>query len=266
MLKIQPIILAAGRGSRIAEYTKTTYGQAIPKVMLTLDNRPLLDYIVSTIEKAGFPKPVVVVGYKKEQIIKYFGDRIKYIEQKEPLGTGHAVLVCEKELRGKSDNFLVCYGDMPFWSIDTLNKIKRVQSQSENVLTIGSINFEKPNFWCYGRIIRDSAGKILATIEQKDASSAQKKIKECWPGILAASDSWMWAALKEIKSDNLQKEYYLPTLVEIAVSENRSIATAEIKEEFETIGVNTVEQYKLAKRTLEIYQETDDLFHSRNHY
>lgn len=255
MLTIQPIILAAGQGTRIAEYTKKTYGEAIPKVMLTLDGRPLLDYIVSTFEKIVLPKPVVVVGYKKERIIKYFGDRIRYIEQKEPLGTGHAVLVCEKELRGQSNHFLILYGDMPFWSIDTLNEIKRVQSQSDNVLTIGSINFEKPNFWRYGRIIRNSAGKILGTVEQKDASHAQKKINECWPGILAASDSWMWLALKKIKSDNVQKEYYLPTLVEIAVSENRSIATAKIEEEYETIGVNTVEQYELAKQTLEIFRD-----------
>lgn len=252
---IQPIILAAGRGTRIAEYTSKTYGEEIPKVMLTLNGKPLLEYIIETVERIGFPKPVVVVGYKKEQVIKYFGDRCLYVEQKEQLGTGHAVLVCDMELRGKSENYLICYGDMPFWSEKTFLEIVRVQSQPENFLTIGSVEFDNPNFWSYGRIVRDASGKIIGAVEQKDASHEQKKIKECWPGILATSDSWMWDSLKKIKSNNAQKEYYLPTLVEIAVLENRTIATAKIGEEYETLGVNTVEQYELAKKTLEIYRD-----------
>lgn len=255
MFKIQPIILAAGRGTRIAEYTSQTNGEKIPKVILTLNGKPLLEYSVKTMEQIGLPKPVVVVGYKKEQIIKYFGDRCQYIEQKEQLGTGHAVLACEQELRNQHENYLICYGDMPFWSKKTLQEIVRVQSQPENVLTIGSVEFENPNFWSYGRIVRDQSGKIIGTVEQKDANQTQKKIKECWPGILATSDSWMWDSLKKIKSDNAQKEYYLPTLVEIAVSENHYIATAKIEEEYETLGVNTVEQYEIAKQTLEIYRD-----------
>lgn len=83
----------------------------------------------------------------------------------------------------------------------------------------------------------------------------KKKIKECWPGILSTSDNWLWESLKKIKSNNAQKEYYLPTLVEIAVSENHVIATAKIDEEYETLGVNTVEQYEMAKKTLEIYRD-----------
>lgn len=252
---LQPIILAAGKGTRIAEYTAKTYGEEIPKVMLTLNGKPLLEYIIETVERAGLPKPVVVVGYKKEQVMKYFDDRCLYVEQKEQLGTGHAVLVCEMELRAKYDNYLICYGDMPFWSTKTLLEIVKVQSQPENFLTIGSVEFDNPNFWSYGRIIRDVSGKIIGTVEQKDANEEQKKIKECWPGILATSDSWMWDSLKKIKSDNAQKEYYLPTLVSIAVSENHVITTAKIDEEYETLGVNTVAQYEIAKKTLEIYRD-----------
>lgn len=255
MQNIQPIILAAGKGTRIAEYTSRTYGEEIPKVMLTLNKKPLLEYVVNTIERIGLPKPVVVVGYRKEQVMQYFSDRCQYIEQKEQLGTGHAVLVCESELRQKHENYLICYGDMPFWSEETLLEIVRVQSQPKNFLTIGSVKFDNPNFWSYGRIIRDESGKILGTVEQKDASHEQKKIKECWPGILATSDSWMWNSLKKIKDNNAQKEYYLPTLIEIAVAENHTIATAKIDEEYETLGVNTVEQYELAKKTLAIYQD-----------
>lgn len=255
MHKIQPIILAAGRGTRIAEYTSKTYGEEIPKVMLTLNGKPLLEYIIETVERVGLPKPVIVVGYKKEQVMKYFGDRCLYAEQKEQLGTGHAVLVCETELRGKYENYLICYGDMPFWSQKTFLEIMQVQSQPENFLTIGSVEFTNPNFWSYGRIVRDVSGKVIGTVEQKDASHKQKKIKECWPGILSVSDNWLWDSLKKIKSDNAQKEYYLPTLVEIAVAENHIIATAKIDEEYETLGVNTVEQYEMAKKALEIYQD-----------
>src|SRR3990167_9866377 len=124
MQKVQPIILAAGKGSRIAEYSEKTYGEAIPKVMLTLNNRPLLDYILTTLEKASFPKPIVVVGFMKEKVMDYFGDRAIYVEQKEQLGTGHAVMVCEKTVEtrevvsvhgNQQKNILVLYGDMPFW-------------------------------------------------------------------------------------------------------------------------------------------------------
>jgi len=255
MYNIQPIILAAGKGTRIAEYSEKTHGETIPKVMLTLEKKPLLEYVVDSCHKAGFPKPIIVVGFKKEQIIDYFGDRCVYVEQKEQLGTGHAVKVCEDEAKEKAENFIVIYGDMPFWSVKYLKHLAETQANPEVDLTIGSVKFENPDFWVYGRILRDETGKVLGSAEQKDCTKDQRKIKECWPGIIAASNNWLWDSLKKIRTNNVQAEYYLNDLVKIAVQENLDIATAEVPEEYEALGINTPEQYEMALKTLDIYRD-----------
>lgn len=246
MIQIQPLILAAGNGRRIAEYTKENFGEPIPKVMLTLNRRPLIDYILKTLAECQLAKPFIVVGFMKEKVSDFCQDRAAYIEQKERLGTGHAVMVCRDRLEARSENILILYGDMPFWSAETLKRLTKTHHQSGSVLTIGTVKFPDPNFWAYGRILRDKNNQIVGTVEQKDASEEEKGIEECWPGILVVQSQWLWPALEKINNQNAQKEYYLNSLVRIAALEGQTIASAEISDPSETLGINTAEQYLIA--------------------
>jgi len=239
MMNKHGIILAAGKGSRMPN-------REIPKSMYLLKNKPMLEYLINSFKKAGINKPIIVVGYKKELIQEYFKDQVDYVEQKELLGTGHAVMATEEKLGDESGSVLIAYGDMPLWSIQTIKALFKKKEETNAKLALATVDL--PDSFAYGRIIRDTRGRLLANVEEKDCTKKQLKIKEKNPGLYLPNIQWLFKSLKKIKTNNAQQEYYLPDIIEIAVKEQIPIATIKISDASEAIGVNTGEDYKAIQK------------------
>ncbi len=238
-MKREGIILAAGKGTRMPN-------NEIPKVMYKLKGRPMVEYLVKSLKKAGVERPILVVGYRQELLRDLFEDSVDYVVQDRQLGTGHAVIAAEEKLKNKSGSVLIAYGDMPLWSPRTIEKLFQKQEETEATLVLATL--ELPKAFDYGRIIRDREGKIIANVEAKDCTPKQLKIKEKNPSLYLVDIDWLFRVLKKVKTDNVQGEYYLTDIIAIAVEEGQRVETVNIKDKREAMGVNTKEDYQAIQR------------------
>lgn len=246
MEKYASIILAAGKGTRMNE------GKAspIPKVMFRANGKPLIYYAVELMKNVGIGKIVVVVGYKKEIVMDYLGDRIEYAEQSEQLGTGHAVQMAQNNLEGKTEAVIIFYGDHILWKPETVKKLIHEYEREKPTIAMLSVTFQNPMFWAFGRIIRDKNQNVIGIVEQKDCAPAQLKIKESNPGFYIFEADFLWQNISKIENKNVQKEYYLTDLIEMAIKQEKKVITVGTSEENEALGINTPEQLKEAESVL----------------
>lgn len=239
-MKITGIILAAGKGTRMNDDSK-------PKVMFDLNGKPLVDYCIENLRNSGVNDITLVVGYKQDVIRKYFGDSINYAEQKELLGTGHAVMSAKAEVEGTSDAVLVRYGDMPLYTDETLKRLINIFKKEKPTIAMLSVIFEDPVYWAYGRIIRNEGGDVEEIIEQKDCNKGQLKIKECNPGFYMFDAKWLWSNIEKLKTNNAQGEYYLTDMIGLAKSQGKKVVGIPVTSSDEALGINTPEQLQKAE-------------------
>ena len=245
MKDIIAVILAAGKGTRMGSADR-------PKVMYEANGKPMVEYLINSVQKAGVKEIVLVVGFMQGKVRDYFKNRVKYVEQKEQLGTGHAVMMTKDLLKGKSNSIIVSYGDMPLYKIATIKKLIEKFDDEKPTIAMVTVDLGDPDFWAYSRVIRNAEGKIIATVEQKDATEKQRKIKECNPSFYLFDADWLWDNLDKISTNNAQKEYYLPDLISIATSQSKRIVSVKAENENEVLGVNTPEQLKKVERILKM--------------
>jgi len=245
MKDIIAVILAAGKGTRMGSADR-------PKVMYEANGKPMVEYLINSVQKAGVKEIVLVVGFMQGKVRDYFKNRVKYVEQKEQLGTGHAVMMTKDLLKGKSNSIIVSYGDMPLYKTATIKKLIEKFDDEKPTIAMVTVDLGDPDFWAYSRVIRNAEGKIIATVEQKDATEKQRKIKECNPSFYLFDADWLWDNLDKISTNNAQKEYYLPDLISIATSQSKRIVSVKAENENEVLGVNTPEQLKKVERILKM--------------
>jgi len=248
MEKIKIIILAAGKGKRIKQKT-------IPKVLVPVNGRPMISHVLDAIKKAlPHTTHTIIVGNEAQLVQKTLGSEYHYVLQKKQLGTGHAVACAKKSIKGKAKNILVLYGDKPFINAATIKSIINKHTRTQSVLTMATItvsNYKgwQRGFFDLGRIIRDEKGRIIKVVEQKDASPAERKIKELNPTYLCFNAVWLWNNISRIKNENAQGEYYLPDLIKMACEQKQKISSAKAKP-IEGLGINTQKQLELAKKMI----------------
>ena len=243
---IKSIVLAAGKGTRIQ-----TDGCDLPKVMRLACEKPLLHYVL---KETGFIPPkdtVIVVGYMKESIIESFPEHL-HAEQKEQLGTGHAVKSAMPCIKDLNCDLLVCYGDMPLIKQETYSALVDAHRNSQNACTLLSGVSDEP--LAYGRILRDENGNFQEVVEDRDCTPEQKKIKELNTGLYVFDAKELSAALSKLKCENTQGEYYLTDIPAIMLSNGLSVGVCKLDLGKQIIGVNTVENLitvedELNKRT-----------------
>lgn len=238
---IRAIILAAGKGTRMPDHD-------LPKVLVKIGGKPMIKYLIKTFKNIGIHSPIIVVGYKKEMVMKELGKDYEYCVQDEQLGTGHAALAAKDALITHSGLTFIAYGDMPFWSAETLKGMIELQALTGVILTIASAEVG-PNY-AYGRIIRDKDSRVVKVVEEKDCSKEELKIKETNGGLYLIDNTWLFEALLKIKNENAKKEYYLTDLISIAVSEGRGVEAYQVKNPKEAIGVNDEKNIKEAESAL----------------
>ncbi len=231
MQKLNVVILAAGAGRRMCS--------SLPKVLHTLAGRPLLTHVINTARKLSPNKICVVIGHGGE-IIKQsiIADDLTWVMQEQQLGTGHALTQALSQL---SDDglTLILYGDVPLVGIQTLRQLLIVAE--EKSCAVLSTVIENP--FGYGRIVRDiETGAVTAIVEQKDASAEQQDIHEINTGIMLIPNVYLYKWLPKITNKNIQQEYYLTDIIEMAVKDGVHVASSQAESFWEVMGVNNKPQ------------------------
>ena len=240
--KVSAIILAAGKGKRMMSDTA--------KVLHPLCGRPMLAYSVDLARKLNIEKIVVVIGHQADLVRQSFrNEGLIFVEQFEQLGTGHAVLQASNVFAGYDGTVLILCGDVPLLRPTTVRALLEFHFLEQSVVTVMTTVLDNPSG--YGRIIKESGkGEILRIVEEKDASSGEKKVREINTGIYCVESSFLFRAVSDIGNENIQKEYYLTDIVGIASQKGfrtRSFMTAD---SFEVMGINTPDDFMKASRLM----------------
>ena len=231
------VILAAGKGTRMQS--------SLPKVLHKIAGRSMLGHVIDAIDSLGSEaKKIIVTGHGAALVEQQFqgGDTL-FVQQKEQLGTGHAV---QMALPALDDHAIVVvlYGDVPLIQPTTINAMLEVVSDTQ----MGLLTVDLDNPHGYGRIVRSDEGAIEAIVEQKDATEKQLKITEVNTGVLALQARYLRQWLPQITNDNAQKEYYLTDLIAIACSHDVEIVSVNPDSAAEVEGVNNRQQLSRLER------------------
>lgn len=242
--KVKSIILAAGKGTRMKS--------EMPKVLHSIFNKPLLGYVLDAVNNTNYiDENFVIVGHEAEKVenfVKSYCDNAKCILQSPQLGTGDAVNKAAPYLKDFDGYVIVVCGDTPLITEETLKNFIETHSENNSDLTVMSAIFENPTN--YGRIIRDENNKFTAIIEEKDATTEQKAVKEINAGIYCINWSTVSDAFANLQNNNAQGEYYLTDIVKWAVSKNLKVESYILKNNEEIFGINSKVQLAEATKIL----------------
>ena len=231
---MRAIIPAAGKGKRLHSQENN-----LPKVLHTACGKPLLETVLGQLDFIEKDDLYIVVGFQKEKVIQYFGDQYHYVEQKEQLGTAHAVMVCEPWFRDYEGTVLVTFGDMPLFRRDMMRAMCAYHEARGAACTL--MTAENPELTHWARIVRDENGCFARIVEGKDCSPEEEKIKELFSGVLVFDSKALFQMLPEVKTKNQQGEYYLPEVPELMVKKGLKVETFMTDDGDDLRGVNTPE-------------------------
>jgi len=239
---LKAVVLAAGKGTRLHSETHD-----LPKVMRLAAGRPLLSHVLSALDFIGPENTTIVVGYKKDAVISAFPG-YAFAEQREQLGTGHAVMAAAGALEGFGGSVLICCGDMPLIKRASLLALVNTHLSENNACTILSGTSDEP--LDYGRIVRDKDGSFLRMVEHRDCTGDERKIRELNSGVYMFEASLLLGALSKLRRNNSQGEYYLTDVPAILKSEGQRVGICCRHLGPELLGVNTPEQLRLVEELL----------------
>ncbi|SIT93373.1 bifunctional UDP-N-acetylglucosamine diphosphorylase/glucosamine-1-phosphate N-acetyltransferase GlmU [Edaphobacillus lindanitolerans] len=228
MTNTYAVVLAAGQGTRMKSKTY--------KVLHPVCGKPMVSHVIDHINGLGADRIVTVVGFGAELVEEEIGDRSEFVLQEEQLGTGHAVQQAEGLIGDLDGTTIVVCGDTPLITPETMEALVAHHNETGAKATILTAYAQDPTG--YGRVIRDESGHVLRIVEQKDASEAEKQIKEINTGTYCFDNRTLFETLRKVKNDNAQGEYYLPDVFGILQTEGETIAAYATADFEETLGVN----------------------------
>ena len=231
MSELHVVILAAGKGTRMKS--------AVSKVVHPLAGRPIIEHVVRTTVGLDVASTTVVVGHGADDVRAALAayPAVRFAVQSPQLGTGHALLQAEAELAGRRGTVLLLYGDVPLLTAGTLRDLIVHHRTHDAALTVLTATLGDP--YGYGRIVRDSDGRITRIVEERDASADERAIREINSGIYALDLDGLFDDLRHLATDNAQGEYYLTDLVSAHHRRGRRIETLCIDDATELRGINT---------------------------
>ncbi|WP_289117612.1 bifunctional UDP-N-acetylglucosamine diphosphorylase/glucosamine-1-phosphate N-acetyltransferase GlmU [uncultured Idiomarina sp.] len=238
-MKLRVVILAAGKGTRMRS--------DLPKVLHKVANKPMVEHVIDTARSLKPEAVNLIYGHGGEQLQQSIqGDDLTWVEQREQLGTGHAVQQVIPFLND-DEKVVILYGDVPLLSESTLIKLLTATQTTE--LGLLTMTLDDPTG--YGRIVRDTDKQVTGIVEQKDASTEQLAIQEVNTGIMIADGAKLKSWLENLSNDNAQKEYYLTDIVAMAAEQGVTIATAQPDATYEVEGANNRQQLAQLERAFQ---------------
>lgn len=252
MTNIYAIVLAAGQGTRMKS--------KLYKVLHPVCGKPMVEHVVDNIYTLqDVERIVTVVGHGAEMVKEQLGNKSEYVLQAEQLGTAHAVLQAERILASEEGTTLVVCGDTPLIRPETMKSLFDYHIAQNAKATILTAIAQDPTG--YGRIIRGADGNVELIVEQKDANAEQQKVTEINTGTYCFDNKALFEALKLVKNENAQGEYYLPDVIEILQKQGEIVAAYSTSSFDETLGVN--DRFALSQAET-IMRARINEFHMRN--
>jgi UDP-N-acetylglucosamine diphosphorylase/glucosamine-1-phosphate N-acetyltransferase len=237
------IILAAGKGKRMKS--------PLAKVLHPVCGIPMLTHSLAAARAAGSQSIVVVIGHQAEQIRElYRTDGLIFVEQSELLGTGHAVLQTRSIFRAYKGAIVILCGDVPLIRPETIRALYDRYRSEGAVVTVLTTLPAKPTG--YGRMIKANDGSILKIVEERDATTEEKKIREINTGIYCVESGFLFTAVAGLGNQNAQKEYYLTDIVDFACKNGRRVTSFLAADPMEVMGINTPEELETAGNRMEL--------------
>ncbi len=268
MFNKKAIVLAAGKGTRM----KTE----LPKVLVPVLNKPMIEYVLDALLEAKIDHIVVVVGYQGQavrQVVEQWFDRLEdrdqdcdcalfFVEQTQQLGTGHAVMAARELLAGEKGPVMILTGDSPmtnsqslqamFDEYDRLGHEAGLKSPLESSCQFGGLlgTAFKENPFGLGRIVRDEQGTFLGIVEEKDASAQQRAIHEVNMSYYLFDIPFLLESLDFLRADNAQKEYYVTDVPAIMMKSGKTVLAKPLLSPLESLGINTPDDLILVEQTM----------------
>lgn len=246
---IKTVILAAGQGTRMRS--------SKPKVLHKVAERALLHHVYDTSAELENNSIVIIYGHGGELVKNELQTlNADWVEQKEQLGTGHAVQQAENFINDH-DKVLILYGDVPLLKKTTIDKL--LENVSQKSIGLLTVNLDDPTG--YGRIVRDSDGKVLKIVEEKDTNQKEKLISEGNTGIIATPGDLLKQWLSKLENGNAQNEFYLTDIIEMAVNDGVEVKTNQPETQDEVLGVNDRTQLAHLERVYQLEQAEKLMVH-----
>jgi bifunctional UDP-N-acetylglucosamine pyrophosphorylase / glucosamine-1-phosphate N-acetyltransferase len=236
------IILAAGKGKRMAS--------DLPKVLLPVCGRPMIRYVVDAVRAAGVGRMVVVVGYRADDVRRELAGEpgVEFAEQTEQLGTGHAVMMCRDHLAGHRGPVLILAGDSPMVQVSSLRTLLAEFEARRPACLLGT--GQKANPAGLGRIVRDSNGRFVRIVEEKDATPDQRAITEVNLSTYVFRPDALLAALERLTANNVQGEYYLTDCPSVLMAAGESVDALCVLQPCEALSINTPQELAVVENEM----------------
>ncbi|WP_431265163.1 bifunctional UDP-N-acetylglucosamine diphosphorylase/glucosamine-1-phosphate N-acetyltransferase GlmU [Roseateles chitinivorans] len=240
-MSLNIVVMAAGKGTRMKS--------SLPKVLHKLAGRALLQHVLGNTAALDAQARIVITGHGADQVeAAVGGEGLRFVRQEPQLGTGHAIQQTVPALVAGGTT-LILSGDTPLISTATTRAL--VEACGGDKLVLLTIEYADPTG--YGRIVREGE-LVKAIVEHKDASDAQRGIRECYTGIMAAPTEALKRWVGQLDNNNAQGEYYLTDIVAMAVAEGVAVAGVKTRDETEVLGVNSPSQLAQLERRFQLVQ------------
>ncbi|MDD0999568.1 bifunctional UDP-N-acetylglucosamine diphosphorylase/glucosamine-1-phosphate N-acetyltransferase GlmU [Pseudomonas sp. TNT2022 ID1044] len=234
-MSLEIVILAAGQGTRMRS--------ALPKVLHPIAGNSMLGHVIHSARQLDPQRIHVVIGHGADAVRERLAaDDLNFVLQDKQLGTGHAVAQAVPFI--EADTVLVLYGDVPLIEVETLQRLLKLVVPGQ----MGLLTVELDDATGYGRIVRGTDGKVAAIVEHKDATEAQRAINEGNTGILAVPAERLADWTGRLSNNNVQGEYYLTDVIEMAVKDGLVVATEQPHDAMEVQGANDRKQLSELER------------------
>jgi bifunctional N-acetylglucosamine-1-phosphate-uridyltransferase/glucosamine-1-phosphate-acetyltransferase GlmU-like protein len=232
------LILAAGKGTRMRS--------ELPKPLVPFYGTPIVGLIIKAFRDAGIQDVNLVVGHGAEQVRQTIGSGVGYVLQTQQNGTAHAVLQAREVLEWKGKNIFVFVGDSPLISAATIEALGVYHEQANAACTFLTADFDLK--LPYARVVKDASGKLLACVEELDATEEQKQLTELLSSHFIFKADILFEYLPKIKPHPRNGEYYLTDIIGLLLEEGLKVETLKIKDYRQLVGLNTPEEVAWAEQ------------------
>lgn len=237
------LVLAAGKGIRMRS--------DLPKVLVEVCGRPMIEFVLRAVRAAGIERTMLVVGYREHDVRRSLAhwEGIEFVTQRDQLGTGHAVQMCQPYLAGHEGAAVVLAGDSPLVQPESLVTLLDIYDRERPACLLGTAHRDDPTG--FGRILRDAAGQFCGIVEERDASPSQRAITEVNVSTYVFDCRELFHGLPQVRNHNRQREYYVTDVPGILRSEGKDVRALPVLQRCEALSINTLDQLAAVEAEME---------------